>query len=196
MINHQSATPVALSYYRAVMPIHPSHETELLEALAEATTANACFMAAYDALDDTVDAVLKGIFQKDDTAVKFVVEPLLNSGGPLGEIMVRAKLLLGLGVISKQVYDDLEIFVTLKEWAKIQGDEVSFTDPNVLFELNKIHAIQKIMPIEYDAEMVESMSGPMLDMFMGRHNQKVQSTIVLAITDLITTLCRDNALIV
>jgi mannitol operon repressor len=153
-------------------------------------------MAAYDALDDTVDAVLKGIFQKDDTAVKFVVEPLLNSGGPLGEIMVRAKLLLGLGVISKEVYDDLEIFVTLKEWAKIQGDEVSFTDPNVLFELNKTHAIQKIMPIEYDAEMVESMSGPMLDMFMGRHNQKVQSTIVLAITDLINTLCRDNALIV
>jgi mannitol operon repressor len=44
--------------------------------------------------------------------------------------------------------------------------------------------------------MVESMSGPMLDMFMGRHNQKVQSTIVLAITDLINTLCRDNALIV
>ncbi len=44
------------------------------------------------------------------------------------------------------------------------------------------------------AKMVESMSGPMLEMFLGRHNQKVKSTIILAITDIITTLCRDNAL--
>lgn len=194
MINHQSATPVALSYYRAVMPIHPSHETELLEALSEAESAGACLMAAYDALDDTVDAVLKNIFKKDDTAIKFVVEPLLNSGGPLGEIMVRGKLLLGLGVISKELYDDLEVFVTLKEWAEIQGEDTSFTEVDVIFELNKVHAIQRIMPIEYDAEMVETMSGPMLQMFLGRHHQKVKSTIVLAITDIINTLCRDNAL--
>lgn len=194
MINHQSATPVALSYCRAVMPIQTSHETELLEALSEAESASACLMAAYDALDDTVDAVLKNIFKKDDTAIKFVVEPLLNSGGPLGEIMIRAKLLLGLGVISKELYDDLEVFVTLKEWAKIQGEDTSFTEVDVIFELNKVHAIQRIMPIEYDADMVESMSGPMLEMFLGRHNQKVKSTIILAITDIITTLCRDNAL--
>lgn len=194
MINHQSATPVALSYYRAVMPIHPSHETELLEALSEAESAGSCLMAAYDALDDTVDAVLKNIFKKDDTAIKFVVEPLLNSGGPLGEIMIRGKLLLGLGVISKELYDDLEVFVTLKEWAKIQGEDTSFTEVDVIFELNKVHAIQRIMPIEYDAKMVETMSGPMLQMFLGRHHQKVKSTIVLAITDIINTLCRDNAL--
>ncbi len=194
MINHQSATPVALSYYRAVMPIHPSHETELLEALSEAESAGACLMAAYDALDDTVDAVLKNIFKKDDTAIKFVVEPLLNSGGPLGEIMIRGKLLLGLGVISKELYDDLEVFVTLKEWAKIQGEDTSFTEVDVIFELNKVHAIQRIMPIEYDAKIVETMSGPMLQMFLGRHHQKVKSTIVLAITDIINTLCRDNAL--
>ncbi|WP_435250235.1 MltR family transcriptional regulator [Vibrio sp. nBUS_14] len=176
------------------MPIQTSHETELLEALSEAESASACLMAAYDALDDTVDAVLKNIFKKDDTAIKFVVEPLLNSGGPLGEIMVRGKLLLGLGVISKELYDDLEVFVTLKEWAKIQGEDTNFTEVDVIFELNKVHAVQRIMPIEYDAEMVETMSGPMLQMFLGRHHQKVKSTIVLAITDIIHTLCRDNAL--
>lgn len=194
MINHQSVTPVALSYCRAVMPIQTSHETELLEALSEAESASACLLAAYDALDDTVDAVLKNIFKKDDTAIKFVVEPLLNSGGPLGEIMIRGKLLLGLGVISKELYDDLEVFVTLKEWAKIQGEDTSFTEVDVIFELNKVHAIQRIMPIEYDAEMVETMPGPMLQMFLSRHHQKVKSTIVLAITDIINTLCRDNAL--
>lgn len=194
MIVNQSATNVALSHYRAAMPIQTSHETELLEALSEADSASECLLAAYDALDDTVDALLQNIFHKDDYAVKFVVEPLLSNDGPLGDIMVRGKLLLGLGVISKEVYDDIEIFVTLKEWAKIQDNNVSFTEVDVLFELNRVNAIKRIMPIDYDEDMVKTMSGPMLEMFLGRHHQKVQSTIVLAITDIVNMLCRENAL--
>ena len=194
MIKHQSATSVALFPYRAVMPIHPDNEAELLEAISEAKSASEVLFAAFDALEDTVDALLKNIFHKDDFAVKFVVEPLLSNSGPLGEIMVRSKLLLGLGVISKALYDDLEIFVTLKEWAKVQGEDTSFTDENILFELNRTASIQKIMPIEFDQSLIEGLSGPMLDMFMARHNQRVQSTIVLAITDMIQELCRENAL--
>ncbi|MCZ8485817.1 hypothetical protein O9993_09625 [Vibrio lentus] len=63
-----------------------------------------------------------------------------------------------------------------------------------IFELNKVHAIQRIMLICHGCGYGETMSGPMLEMFLGRHNQKVKSTIALAITDIITTLCRDNAL--
>lgn len=176
------------------MPIHSSHETELLEAISEAVGAGECLMAAYDALDDTVDTLLKSIFHKDDYAVKFVVDPLLNNDGPLGDILVRTKLLLGLGAISKAVYDDIDIFVTLKEWSKIQENKISFTDADIIFELNKISAIQKIMPIEYDAKFIEGMEKPMLDMVLGRHYQKVQSTIVLAVTDIVNELCRDTAL--
>ncbi len=194
MIQMKGATQVALSSYRNTMPIHPTHETELLEALSEAEGAGEILMAAFDALDDTVDALLQNIFHKDDYSVKFVVEPLLTSSGPLGDITVRTKLLLGLGVLSKEVYDDIEIFVTLKEFAKLEGEKINFMDVNVIFELNKVNAIQKIMAIDYDPSLVEGMSGPMLEMFQGRHNQKVQSTIVLAITDIVNELCRDNAL--
>ncbi|MGR5063338.1 MltR family transcriptional regulator [Photobacterium sp. DNB22_13_2] len=176
------------------MPIHPTNESELLEAIAEAEGAAEVLLAAYDALDDSVDALLQNIFHKDDYAVKFIVEPLLTNDGPLGEIMVRGKLLLGLGVISKEIYDDIEVFVTLKEWAKVQGDDVSFTDENVLFELNRVNAIAKIMPINFDAETISSLSGPMLNMYLGRHNQKVQSTIVLAITEIVNQLFKDNPL--
>ncbi|MCQ1060541.1 MltR family transcriptional regulator [Photobacterium sp. DNB23_23_1] len=176
------------------MPIHPTNESELLEAISEAEGAAGVLLAAYDALDDSVDALLHNIFHKDDYAVKFIVEPLLTNDGPLGEIMVRAKLLLGLGVISKEIYDDIEIFVTLREWAKVQGEDVSFTDENVLFELNRVNAIVKIMPIDFDADTISSLSGPMLKMFLGRHNQKVQSTIVLAITEIVNQLFKDNPL--
>lgn len=151
-------------------------------------------MTAYDALEDTVDALLKAIFHKEDYSVKYVVDPLLTNDGPLGEILVRTKLLLGLGSISKEVYDDIEVFVTLREWAKLEGDKVSFNDPNVLFELNRVNSISTIMPLEFDEEIVSSLSGSTLDMFLARHFQKVRSTIVLAITDIIQSLGRDNAL--
>lgn len=176
------------------MAIHPAHELELLEALSEANRASEVLMAAYDALDDMIDTLLKSIFYKDDYSVKFVVEPLLTNSGPLGEISVRTKLLLGLGAISKDVYDDIEIFMTLKEFAKLEEDNVSFLDENIIFELNKVNAIKSIMPIDFDVEMIKGMSESMLEMFQLRHNQKVQSTIVLAITDIVNALCRENTL--
>ncbi|MGR5119841.1 MltR family transcriptional regulator [Vibrio astriarenae] len=176
------------------MPIHSSHEAELLEALAESNDAGECLLCAYDALEDMVDALLQNIFQKDDYAVKFVVDPLLTSDGPLGEIMIRAKLLLGLGVLSKETYDDIEIFVTLKEWVKVQEGQVDFCDENILFELNRVQAIKQTMPIEFSSDLVVGLSDEMKEMFLMRHFQKVRSTIVLAVTSLIQNLGRENAL--
>ncbi len=188
-----SAAPAALIDVKDLMPISPDHETELLEALAESRTANECLLAAYDVLEDCIDAVLRAIFHKDDTAVKFVVDPLLTNEGPLGEILIRCKLLLGLGGISKEIYDDIEVFVTLKEWARIE-EQVSFTDPNVLFELNRVQAIHSVMPLEFEPSLIEGLDEPSKAMFLDRHFFKVRSTIVLAITALVQALCRDNGL--
>ncbi|QIA64279.1 transcriptional regulator [Vibrio astriarenae] len=176
------------------MSIHSSHETELLEALAESTDAGECLLCAYDALEDMVDALLQNIFQKDDYSVKFVVDPLLTSDGPLGDIMIRAKLLLGLGVLDKETYDDIEIFVTLKAWVKVQEGVVDFCDENILFELNRVQAIKQTMPIIYSPEQVEGLSDELKEMFLIRHFQKVRSTIVLAVTSLIQSLGKENAL--
>lgn len=176
------------------MPIHTNNESELLEELAAATNAAECLLCAYDVIEDMLDALLKSIFHKDDYAVKFVVDPLLTNDGPLGEILVRIKLLLGLGVISKEVYDDIEIFVTLKEWVKVQEGKVDFWDQDVVFELNKINAVKKTMPIDYSPELIDSLSDDMKYMFFERHFQKVRSTIVLAVNDIHQQLSRDNAL--
>ncbi len=176
------------------MPIHTDHATELLEELASSANAAECLLCAYDVLEDMLDALLKSIFHKDDYAVKFVVDPLLTSNGPLGETLVRIKLLLGLGVISKPVYDDIETFVTLKEWVKLEEGQVDFRDQNIIFELNRINAIQKVMPIDYSPELLHGMTEEMSDMFLARHFQKVRSTIVLAVTDIHQQLAQDNAL--
>ncbi|KJY83568.1 mannitol operon repressor [Vibrio galatheae] len=194
MLVPQSATDVALYPFEENMPIHSSHEAELLEELAESANAAECLLCAYDVLEDMLDAILKSIFHKDDYAVKFVVDPLLTNDGPLGEILVRTKLLLGLGVISKQTYDDIDVFVTLKEWVKVQEGKLDFWDRDIVFELNRVNAIRKIMPIEYSPELIEGLNEEMKTMFLERHFQKVRSTIVLAVNDIHQQLSRDNAL--
>lgn len=194
MIEYNSATDVARFPFEEVMPIYSNNESELLEELAASANATECLLCAYDVLEDMLDAVLKSIFHKDDYAVKFVVDPLLSGNGPLGETIVRLKLLLGLGVINKEAYDDIEVFVTLKEWAKVKEGELSFWDQDIVFELNRIHAIKKIMPIDYSPELIEGLNSEMEAMFLERHFQRVRSTIVLAVNDIHQQLSQDNAL--
>ncbi|MCZ8488939.1 hypothetical protein O9992_22570 [Vibrio lentus] len=73
MINHQKCTPIGTFLYRTVMPIQTSHETELLEARFRKLKSAGAYLWLPDALDDTVDAVLKNIFKRKTTAIKFVV---------------------------------------------------------------------------------------------------------------------------
>ena len=103
--------------------------------------------------------------------------------------MVRSKLLYGLGVINRQIYEDVESFVTLKEWADTPHSSIYFTDPDVIEELQKVHVVQSVMPIDYDQQAANSLPEEMLTMFIDRHNQKVQSSIVLAIAELVRQIC-------
>lgn len=176
------------------MSTHSDNETALFEELANSANAAECLLCAYDVLEDVLDILLKKIFYKDDYAVKFVVDPLLNSSGPLGEILVRIKLLLGLGMMKKSVYDDIEIFITLKEWVKIRDNQISFWDKDIIFELNRISLIQNTMPIDYSPELLEGMPETTKEMFLERHFQKVRSTITLAVNDIHQHLSQENSL--
>jgi mannitol operon repressor len=179
---------------KAIEPIDLPNEAELLEVISTAEDASAVFLAAYHALDDTIGVLMQTIFYKDDYAVKFVVDPLLKNQGPLGDVMVRSKLLYGLGVINREIYEDVERFVTLKEWADTPQGSIYFTDPDVIEELQKVHVVQSVMPIDYDQQAANNLPEEMLTMFIDRHNQKVQSSIVLAIAELVRQICHCDTL--
>ncbi len=169
--------------------IHLPNEAELLEVISQADNASSVMSAAYHALDDAVGALTQRLFSHNDCNVQFVIDPLMNNNGPLGDMTVRSQLLLGLGVIDKESYDDLSMFVYLKDWfEKSSNHEVDFTEPTLLSKLREIKAIKRTMPIDYDPSMLAGLSESMLGMFIDRHNQKVQSTVVLAITDLVSQL--------
>ncbi|MCG9632739.1 MULTISPECIES: MltR family transcriptional regulator [Vibrio] len=177
---------------KAIEPVDLPNEAELLEVISTAEDASAVFLAAYHALDDTIGVLMQSIFYKDDYAVKYVVDPLLKNQGPLGDVMIRSKLLYGLGVINREIYEDIERFVTLKEWADTPQSSIYFTDPDVIEELQRVHVVQSVMPIDYDQQAANSLPQEMLTMFIERHNQKVQSSIVLAIAELVRQICHSD----
>ncbi|EGR0144549.1 MltR family transcriptional regulator [Vibrio alginolyticus] len=181
----------ALAKRKPQETIHLPNESELVEVIAEADDPSSVIVAAYHALDDAIGAVMQRMLSRNEQAVQYIVDPLMGSAGPLGDIKVRAGLLLGLGVVSREVYADLEVFLRLKEYCEDASKPVSFTDLYVLTELRSIEAIKRTMPIEYDPSMISGLSEMMMKMFIERHNQKVRSTIVLAITDLVSQLSGD-----
>ncbi len=168
--------------------IHLPDESELLEVISQADSPSTVLSAAYHALDDAVGAVMQLMLSRSGQSVQYIVDPLMTTQGPLGEIKVRAALLLGLGVMNREVYADLEVFLRLKEYSDSSEKQTSFTDLYVLTELRSVEAIKRTMPIEYDPSMISGLSDSMMTMFIERHNQKVRSTIVLAITELVEQL--------
>ncbi len=175
------------------MPSPPTFESELLDAISEATDPDEILRAAFDALDDTLDLLLRTMFYQDDFSVKYLVNSLLTTDGPLGDMMVRAKLLLALGLIDKTTYQDLDIFTNLKAWTKLSDKSISFTDQDIIFELNRLSPIKRNLLIEFDQGLIKNLEEPMLKMHLSRHQEKVRSMIILAVIELIEILSKGKS---
>lgn len=93
---------LATTRCRSSESIHLPNETELLEVISQADNPSAVLSSAYHALDDAVGAVMQTMLSGNGQAVQYIVDPLMTTKGPLGDIKVRAGLLLGLGVMSQK----------------------------------------------------------------------------------------------
>jgi mannitol operon repressor len=58
-------------------------------------TVRSFLIAAVELLTEAVNILVLQVFRKDDYAVKYAVEPLLDGSGPLGDLSVRLSLSMG-----------------------------------------------------------------------------------------------------
>ena len=72
-------------------------ENRVLERLNAGKTVRSFLITAVELLTEAVNLLVLQVFRKDDYAVKYAVEPLLDGDGPLGDLSVRLKLIYGLG---------------------------------------------------------------------------------------------------
>jgi mannitol operon repressor len=103
-------------------------------------------IAAVELLTEAVNILVLQVFRKDDYAVKYAVEPLLDGSGPLGDLSLRLKLIYGLGVISRHEYEDAELLMALREELNHDGSEYAFTDDEILGPLGELHCVSALPP--------------------------------------------------
>ena len=118
-----------LSDMQAIMEQTQAFENRVLERLNAGKTVRSFLITAVELLTEAVNILVLQVFRKDDYAVKYAVEPLLDGDGPLGDLSVRLKLIYGLGVLSRPEYEDAELLMALREELNHDGNEYG----------NKIH---------------------------------------------------------
>ncbi|KFC00013.1 mannitol operon repressor [Trabulsiella guamensis ATCC 49490] len=164
-------------------------ENRVLERLNAGKTVRSFLITAVDLLTEAVNILVLQVFRKDDYAVKYAVEPLLDGDGPLGDLSVRLKLIYGLGVISRAEYEDAELLMALREELNHDGNDYVFTDDEILGPFGELHCVAALPP----APQFDTSDADLLAMQKQRYQQVVRSTMVLSLTELISRISLKKA---
>ena len=167
------------------------NETEIIERLSNSSSVRGFFISAVDVLNESIDGLIQRIFRKDNFAVQSVVGPLLEDSGPLGALSVRLKLLFGLGVLSDDIYHDIENIIKLKNQLNSDIYDYEFTDPKILESIKKLHLIKR-----FNVEKLE-VSEPDIDLDFyklqqQRQQQMLKSFLSLAIVEICNDLSKES----
>lgn len=168
-------------------------ENRILERLNARQTLTGFIQTAVGLLSEAVDQLILQAFRKDDYAVKYAVEPLLEGSGPLANLPVRLKLIYALGVISRNEYEDVELLLALNNELAHENKIYSFTDDEILGPINMLHCMTTLPPpptLHLPEDVVDDALRTMQEQ---RYQQMVRSTLVLSITDLVTSLAHKKA---
>lgn len=168
-------------------------ENRILERLNTRQTLTGFIQTAVGLLSEAVDQLILQAFRKDDYAVKYAVEPLLEGSGPLANLPVRLKLIYALGVISRDEYEDVELLLALNNELAHENKIYSFTDDEILGPINMLHCMTTLPPpptLHLPEDVVDDALRTMQEQ---RYQQMVRSTLVLSITDLVTSLAHKKA---
>lgn len=164
-------------------------ENRVLEHLNAGQTVRRFLITAVALLSEAVNLLVLQVFRKDDYAVKYAVEPLLDGDGPLGELSVRLKLIYGLGIISRKEYEDAELLLALREELNDDHHEYAFTDDEILGPFGELHCVNTLPP----APVFDHSDSELLAMQHQRYQQMIRSTMVLSLTEFISTISLKKA---
>ncbi|MCE0494720.1 MltR family transcriptional regulator [Vibrio salinus] len=170
-------------------------ESEIIERLNEAPSVRVFFISAVEIFEDAVDMLVQRIFRSDYLAVKAVINPLLDSSGPLGDLSVRIKLLFGLGVLPENVYHDIDAFIHIRNQLNNDAYEYKFSDKKVIAAVKKLTSVQT-MGIDQFEQFVAEYTGDTSDEFyqlqLLRQEQVIKSSLALSIVELSHALDKDS----
>lgn len=159
---------------------------DYIDKLSEESSLLGFFTLANQLLAKDVEQLIERVFRKTDFALKSVVDSLFEHQGPLADLSVRLKVLLGLGVISPKVFEDISLFLEVKRHLKDEEEEVAFSHPAVIQfakDLNHIDflPINELLNTKNTIGNKDSMLFQIQKM---RLEKIIRSSLILAITEI------------
>lgn len=134
-----------------------------------------------------IEQLIERVFRKADFALKSVVDSLFEHQGPLAELPVRLKVLLGLGVLSAESFQDISQFLKFKQLLSDEVEELPFTHPSVLAFAKSLHHLdfsplaQLQKAVSQSEKLADSL---LLQMQQKRLEKAVRSSLILALSEL------------
>lgn len=169
------------------------NETEIIERLNSAPSVRGFFIVAAELIEQSIFLLTQRIFRNEYLAVKSVVDPLLESSGPLGELSVRIKLLYGLGVIPDKIYYDIDALLKIKNFLNNESREYEFNDQQIVAPLKKLSVMQDVGTLVFEQpQAVSEMDGELRLLHMNRVQQMIRSSLALGIVEICSQIDIDS----
>ncbi len=159
-------------------------DNDILERLEQSPTVRGFFVSAVDILTQGIDLLIQRVFLKDDFAVQSVVGPLLGEQGPLADVHVRLKLLLGLGVLSNKTFQDIDAILKLSQQLNREVDEHQFTSFPLLQRLEQIPSMTMVSQQAQHQLNLPNMDDSLKAMQKERQTQVLISALSLTLVQL------------
>ncbi|MCB4814620.1 MltR family transcriptional regulator [Providencia rettgeri] len=163
-------------------------ENQILERLNQRPEVHLFVQDVVILISQAIDKLMLKGFRKDDYAVKYAVEPLLTGNGPLGELSVRLKLLFALGAISRETYEDIELFLALNESLSAEKININFTDDEILGSIKMLHCMEPLPEMMRFNQPEDLIDNQLIELQKHRFQQMIKSSLCSGQLKLATVL--------
>lgn len=158
-------------------------EDPIYERLNNVSSIRGFVTASVAIFDELVDQLINRVFRKNDFVVKSVVESLFETSGPLASLSIRLKVLLGLGVLSQEAFEDITAFMQLKDKLNEDTQEYYFSDELIVAFTHKLRLFKDkaMLPQHEPVEAPDSLVGQMK---IQRREKLVRSCLILTVMEI------------
>ncbi|WP_026971328.1 MltR family transcriptional regulator [Aliagarivorans marinus] len=157
----------------------------VIDLIANLPTLRGCLVSSIGHLEELLHEALNQMFQGNDDATRYVTAPLLEQQGPLADMTVKARLLVALGRIESDVFEDMEKLAKLRDLTVYSPEELTFSSPSVLDALGQLsHFDKSLLPL-FEQRLAQA---PDDDSLRGQYLETVNKSIRSALALTIATL--------
>ncbi|MDG6881909.1 Mannitol repressor protein [Phocoenobacter uteri] len=155
-----------------------------IRQLSEVASLRGFLALSVNQFSQNIELLINRVFRKKDFVVESVVNSLFEHQGPLAELSVRLKVLVSLGVISTEVFEDINFLIELKDQLSNEVEEFSFSDSYIIDEIKKLHHIDLniVLDILKKEPKLDNKDSLQYQMFQTRLEKIVRSSLILAIS--------------